>query len=465
MLLRARWVQPIVASPIEDGAVVVRDGEIAAVGPYPALRQAFAVEAARELGNAILLPGFVNAHTHLDYTAMRGLLDDLPFLPWSRELTRLRLLVMGDDDLVASARWGAVEAARSGVTTLADTSSTGAACRALSEVGLRGIAYQETFGLSAADAPAGVAALEEGLERLQRWASPLVQPGVHPHTPFTVGPALFAAAVRVAREGRLPLSVHLAESEMEAEILLHGRGDLVGWMQRWDPGWTPPGLTPVRYLDELGVLEARPLIAHAVQVDESDAAILARAGATVAHCPKSNAKFGHGFAPLGPLRRAAVVVGLGSDGMASNDVMDPFEDMRAAVLVARGQARNFEALTAAEALRLATLGGAEALGLDRLVGSLEVGKRADLTAVSLEGAHLAASSDPHAALVFAAHQTDVRFTMVDGVTLFDGQRVTTIDEPEARRQVESVGRLLREARLAPHAAWSPATTSTGKGLT
>src|SRR5439155_8504494 len=133
----------------------------------------------RDLGRAILLPGFVNAHSHLDYTALRGLLDDLPFVPWIRELTRISRLAMGEADLLASARWGAIEALRSGVTTLADTSATGAAGRAMAELGLRGIAYQETFGLGEADAPAALERLRRALERLRSRLSPLVQPGVH----------------------------------------------------------------------------------------------------------------------------------------------------------------------------------------------------------------------------------------------------------------------------------------------
>jgi len=446
VLIRARWLLPITAPPISDGAVVVQGPRLAAVGPYAAVRASFPAEPLLDLGHAALLPGFVNAHSHLDYTALRGLLDDLPFLPWIRELTRLRLSAMRDEDLLASARWGAVEAVRSGVTTLADTSASGAACRAMSAAGLRGIAYQETFGLAEADAAAGLARLREGLERLQRWASPLVRPGVHPHAPFTVGPRLFAATVELALREGLPLSVHLAESVLERELLATGTGPLAEFARRLDPTWNPPGLSPVQYLDSLGVLAARPLLAHVVQVDEADVALLARRGATVAHCPKSNAKFGHGIAPLGAFRQAGVAVGLGSDGMASNDVMDPCEEMRAALLLARAQARDFAALDAAEALALATLGGARALGLDDQIGSLEAGKRADLAAVSLAGAHLTPTTDPASVLVFAAHQSDVCFTMVEGVVLFDGAEVKTVDEAEARRQVQALGERLAQER-------------------
>jgi 5-methylthioadenosine/S-adenosylhomocysteine deaminase len=203
---------------------------------------------------------------------------------------------------------------------------------------------------------------------------------------------------------------------------------------------------PIRYLDELGILEARPLLAHVVHADAQDAELLARGGASVAHCPKSNAKFGHGIAPLADFLAAGVAVGLGSDGMGSNDVMDPFEEMRAAVLFSRARGGDFAALGAADALALATLGGARALGLQDQVGSLEPGKRADLAAVSLDGPHLQPLTDVSAALVFAAHQTDVRFTMVHGRVLFDGERVTTTDEAEARRQVQALGRSLAAAR-------------------
>ena len=449
MLIRARWLLPIVAPPLENGAVVARGSDLAAVGRSADLRARFPAEPLLDLGEAALLPGFVNAHSHLDYTALRGLLDDLPFVRWIRELTRLRREVMTDAELLSSARWGAIEALRSGVTTLADTSASGAACRAMSALGLRGIAYQETFGLDDADAAAGERRLLEGLERLHAWASPLVRPGVHAHAPYTVGPALFRACARVAREGRLPLSVHLAESAAEVALLADGGGELAGWARRFGPGWRPPGSGPVRYLDALGVLEARPLLAHLVQADDTDAALLAREGASVAHCPKSNAKFGHGIAPLAALRRAGVAVGLGSDGMGSNDVMDPFEEMRAAALLARAREREFAALSAAEALELATLGGARALGLADEIGSLEAGKRADLTGVALTGAHLAPLGDPCAALVFAAHQTDVCFTMVHGRVLFDGARVTSADEAQARREIVALGQTLARARGAP----------------
>jgi 5-methylthioadenosine/S-adenosylhomocysteine deaminase len=209
--------------------------------------------------------------------------------------------------------------------------------------------------------------------------------------------------------------------------------------------WQSAGVSPARYVAECGGLDAPTLAVHCVHTDSQDAALLAARQAAVAHCPKSNGKLGAGVAPLRMLLDAGLAIGLGTDSVASNNAADMFEEMRAAVFAARAREQDWAALTASEALYLATLGGARALGLDTRIGSLAAGKRADLCVVRLDGLHIApAADDPVAALVYSARASDVLLTMVDGRVLYHAGGFATLSAPALRADVEDARRRLRE---------------------
>lgn len=429
----ARWVVPITAPSIHDGTVVVDGARIAYVGPRASAPPGDDVD----LEDAVLLPGLVNAHTHLELTAFRGLMPDVPFRDWIVRLQSAKVSVMTPERSLDSARLGIAEGLRAGVTTYGDTCDSGAALPAMCEMGVRGIVYQEVFSPSpdesrVADA---IAALRLRLTELAPRQTPLVRLGISPHAPYTVSDPLFIAAAGAG----YPLAVHIAESDAETRLVRDGDGPFADGLRRRGIAVAPRGRSPIALLESLGVLRARPLLIHAVYIDDADIAAIATAQATVAHCPVSNAKLGHGIAPLDRLLAAGVAVGLGSDSMASNDRMDLLEEARAAALAQRVRTGRPEALPPRDALTLATLGGARALGIDDRVGSLEPGKDGDLAAFPLPAGF--GDANPEAAAVFALGGTPARLVTVAGVLRAVDGRVLTGDHEVPHRVRDTASRL------------------------
>jgi 5-methylthioadenosine/S-adenosylhomocysteine deaminase len=459
--LRAAWALPLSGPPIPDAEVVIEGDRILEVRPAASASGSDV----RDFGEAVLLPGLVNVHTHLDYTVMRGLLEDIEFFPWIRELTA-RKAALTWEDWVASATWGAAEAAAGGVTTIGDCTDSGAALFGAKALGLGGIIYQEVFGIDE-QRPVGeiVQELAGKVVNLRaESAGTRLAVGVSPHAPYTVRPALFRALTAYAEQEALPLCIHAAESRAEAELLRSGTGLIAEMFTRRGIDWQPPGGSTVAYLDSLGILGPRTLLVHGVQVSASDRAILQAREVAWAHCPKSNAKLGVGVAPLGILGRARRQgepeppaswprLGLGSDSVASNNTMDLFEEMRFAVLLQRGARHRLEAFSAQEALEMATRGGARALRQDAEIGTLEPGKRADLCVVRLGELHSAPAYDPVSALVYTARASDVVYTLAAGETLYDAargprlaDRFPQINLTPVREQLGAAARKMREWR-------------------
>ncbi len=448
---RARWIVPVSGPPVPNGALLVGDdGRITAVGPDAAV-PAPPGAAHVELGDAALLPGLVNAHAHPELTLFRGHIEDRPFPSWIATLMR-RKRALPDLDYSASARWGCVEAVAAGITTLAATEDSGAALDALLEAGLRGVVYREVFGPDPAVAEEAAAELRRRVEAMRRRANGRVAVGVSPHAPYTVSDALYRRVAEYAREEALPVAVHIAESAEETALVTRGGGPFAEGLRRRGIAVEARAASPVRLLERLGVLRTRPLLIHCVQVDEEDVGRVADAGAGVAHCPVANARLGHGVMPLCLLLDAGVAVGLGTDSVASNNRQDLLEEARTAQIIQRATLREPAILDAASVLRLATLGGARALGLDATIGSLEPGKAADLCAVALDRPHTVPVHDPIAAIVHSTRATDVVLTVVGGRTLFRDGDFPEIDEGEIRTAV------IREAaRVEAAASANPAS--------
>lgn len=366
LYLRARSVHPVAAPPITDGAVLVDDrGKIAAVGPAAAFP---APEGARrlEFPQGALVPGLVNCHTHLELTHLAGKNRESTFAPWIRAIRALKDASTAEE-FSRSAERGVRDAWAAGVTCMADTGSTGAPLEALARLGGRGIYYQEVFGPDPATCGASLAELTGAVARLSQLTSHLVRLGVSPHAPYTVSDALYRATAEFARRNRLPVAAHLAESREETALVRDGSGPFADALLARGITVRAQHCSPVEYLLRLGVLASgNGLAIHCVQVNEQDIAILRDSGGAVAHCPRSNRAHGHGTAPLAAFRRAGVRVGLGTDSVVS--VGDA--DLRAEALAA--------GLDGEDALRMLTIEGARALGLESEIGSLEVGKEADL---------------------------------------------------------------------------------------
>ena len=420
-ILTADYVLPISAPPIKSGAVAIENAKIIIVGPFDEIVAQFPAADVEDFGSAAILPGFVNCHSHLEITSMRGSLDDVEydFSAWLLKLNSIRE-TMSDDDIVAAAVAGATEGARAGVTCFGDIGRMGhAGISALKEVGLRGIVYQETeFSPDNRTADNDFLKLAAKYETLRVEETELVRVGLSPHSPYTVSSRLFELIAEYAILNRVPLTIHAAESADEHELLTLGTGFFTSVYEKYGVEWESPHCTPVEYLERLGVLSTQPLLAHCVAVSDSDIAKIATNGAKIAHCPKSNAKFGHGYAPFEQFLNAGIAVGLGSDSVASNNVCDLLEESRFAALVSRNREGSKRFITAKEMLETATLGGAKALGLDALTGTLSTGKQADIAVVSLTNGAQQPVNDIHAALVFSSNARDTIMTMVAGIEIF-----------------------------------------------
>lgn len=442
-LYHADWVLPVADPAIPDGAVLVAgDGRIAAVGPRSAIAAPPDAEIV-QLGRAALMPGLVNVHAHPELAMFRGALESLRFRDWIGRLVAAKRAALGDDDYAAAARWTAVEAVRAGITTLAATESSAAAVGALLDAGLRGIVYQEVFGPD----PRRVAETMEGLraavERLRPLAGERVAIGISPHAPYTVSDALFRAVAELAAAEGLPLATHAAESGAERALVVRGEGGFAAGLRARGIETPPRGDSTIEMLDRLGVLRVRPLLIHCVHVDGDDVRRIADSGSTVAHCPVANAKLGHGIAPLPLLLDAGVPVGIGTDSVASNNRLDLLEEARIGSLLHRATRHDPALLDAASLLRLCTIDGARALGLDDRIGTLEPGKQADLCAVSLAAPHARPVNDPVGAVFHAARGSDVVLTVVAGRILYRDGCVRTLDENAIGQRVESAAARLR----------------------
>ena len=415
---RARWVVPISAPPIADGVVAVDGARIAYVGPAnegPSGEE-------QHLGEAVLMPGLVNAHCHLELTAMRGFLEDLDFRRWILRLTNARRAVFDREALLDSARFGIEEGLLAGITSYADTGDSGVALHAMREAGVRGINYQEVFGPDPKQCAESIAGLREKVAGLRYLETPLVRVGVSPHAPYTVSDDLFRATAALAREQHLPMAIHIAESDLEDRLVARAEGAFADGLRRRGIDVPVRASSPIDLLSTLGVLDVKPLLIHCVRVNDDDVGRIAASGSSVAHCPASNAKLGHGIAPLDELLAAGITVGLGSDSMASNNRMDILEEARLALLAQRARLGSYETPSAADVLEMATVGGAAAIGIDREVGTLEEGKQADLAAFVIDP--IAPIQDPVTAAVFSITAGRTRFVSVAGKPLVrDGKLV------------------------------------------
>jgi 5-methylthioadenosine/S-adenosylhomocysteine deaminase len=427
----ARWVVSVSAAPIENGAVAVDGQRIAGVGPHAEIVARFPEFKVESLGEAIILPGLVNLHTHLELTAMRGYLEkeETDFFAWLRKLTVARLELMTPDDIRVSATWGACEAVRAGITCVGDASDSGMmSMMALRDVGLRGVVYQESFGPDARLARENFEKLNTKVQELRTIESELLRAGVSPHAPYTVcGPQLELIA-GFARDEQLPLMMHAAESAAEDQLVREGCGAFAEGLARREIEWKAPGVSTIQYLKRVGVLDVKPLLAHCIRVDDRDVETLRETESKVAHCPKSNAKLGHGRAPFARFLEAGVAVGFGSDSVASNNTCDILEEARFATLMARAGG-GF--VPGADALRVATFGR-----------GLSEGALADIAAVSLTGVHQLPSYDPIATLIFASSGRDVILTVVAGREVYRNGRVLNVDEERLRARISEISKKL-----------------------
>lgn len=425
----ADWVCPIASPPIRDGAFRVEAGRISQIGNAAEIA---GVHRVRYPGCAII-PGFVNAHAHLELTILRGVLENLPFTDWIQKLVRTKYQLLTRDDLKVSAQLGAIEMLRAGVTAVAEVMDVGTGFEAMREFGLQGIAYQEVFGPAIETLPAAMKGLAENVTRHRDHETETCRIGVSPHAPYTVSRPLYEAVRDYARKERLRLTAHVAESRDETRFVRDGEGPFADAHRRRDIEVIARGCTPIAYLESLGLLGPDMLLIHGVEADDPDLDRLRRSGTTVVHCPKSNAKLGHATARVHEMQHRNIGVSLGTDSVASNNVIDMFEEMRAAIFQQRTLTGRIDALGATQVFRMATMEGAHAMGLDEHLGSLEAGKRADFAVVDLSGPATQPVYDPIETMVYSASRSDVQ-------TVFLAGREVSFDDSEVLKRAGEIAK-------------------------
>ncbi|HYR75622.1 MAG TPA: amidohydrolase family protein [Pyrinomonadaceae bacterium] len=463
IIYSARWVLPIASPLIENGAVAVDNSMISGVGTRNEIISRFPDSRIEDFGQAAILPGLVNAHTHLELTVMRGFLEreEGNFFAWLRKLTVARM-TMTPEDVLVSATCGAIEATRAGITCVADASSAATeAMKALRQVGMRGVVYQESFGPDPKLAAENVAKLREQISSMREMENDLVRAGVSPHAPYTVSAPQLELISRLAIDQKLPVMMHAAESQAEKLFMLEGRGVFAESLSARGIQWQAPGVSTIQYLSHHGIFETKPLLAHCINVDHADLDLIMQSGTGIAHCPKSNAKLGHGRAPFAQFIAQGLNVGLGSDSVASNNICDLLEEARFATLLSRTDrgisptvregsmysdinetlralpdGRVNAPVAAEQALFAATLGGARAVGLDNQIGALVEGMQADIAVVSLQGVHQQPVNNPADALIFSSSGRDVLLTMVAGREIYRDGKMSGVDEVESRSQIQ-----------------------------
>jgi 5-methylthioadenosine/S-adenosylhomocysteine deaminase len=405
--LAARWLIPVQGPPIERGALLIgSDGRILTVGPDASVPRPVGTPA-EKFDDAVILPGLINTHTHLELTGFEGRVPEREFTAWIRRLRELKA-TRSPAEYVEAARRGLASCFACGVTTVADTGDSGAVIKALVEAGGSGIAYHEVFGPHPGQTGESLVGLQATVDELRPLATDRVSLGVSPHAPYTVSGQLFRAVSDWARSEQLPVAVHVAESPAESELFLRGAGPFAeAWRARGIPLPSPSGRTPIGWLAEHGALFEHTLCIHAVQLDGRDIGRLADSGAAVAHCPVSNCAHGHGDAPLEVLLESGIRVGLGTDSVVSVGRLDLLAEARKAAGLA-------PSLDADDLIELCTLSGARALGLDSRTGSLLPGKWADCVVVRIP----ANPGGTPAERVLASGPRDVLCTYVGGKEVY-----------------------------------------------
>jgi 5-methylthioadenosine/S-adenosylhomocysteine deaminase len=432
-LIKDGLILPLSAAfpdPIPAGAIGVKDSRIVYLGP-----RCPEVWTAREVIDGrgfLILPGLINTHTHSAMTLFRGLADDLPLKEW-----------LGQHIFPAEARfinpetvyWGSLlacaEMIRSGTTTLAD----GYFClegsaRAIEQAGMRAVLAPGVIDFPAPGVPDPADNIRVARDFIDQWSgrSPRIRVGVFPHSPYTCSPRTLQQAKTLALDKGLLYFIHLAETREEVSLLRDRTG-----------------CTPVRFLKRLDCLDASTVGVHVNHVDQGEMDLLAEAGARVSHCPESNMKLGAGVMPLMELLARGIVVGLGTDGCAGNNDLDLFREMGTAARLHKVNRLDPTLLDAHSVLEMATLKAAEVLGLEKEIGSLEVGKQADVILLNLEQPHLSPLYHPFSPLVYAASGADVDTVFIAGQMVMRQRKLLTLDWEEIRDQVVKIGRKIQQA--------------------
>ena len=402
----------------DDGAIAIRADTILAVGPRAEVESKYQALQAIDAKDTLVLPGLINGHTHVPMTLFRGIHDDVTLNDWLYKYIFPAEAKNVNEEFV---RWGtrlsAAEQIRSGVTTFADMYYfEDAVAEETKAAGMRGVLGETFIDFPAPDNKNEAEMLAYTEKFLKKWqGDSLIQAAAAPHSIYTCSKKTLLDSATLAREYHAPILIHVAEMKKE-----------------WDDSEKQNGMSPVQYLDKIGLLRPDVVAAHCIFVDETDRGILAKRQAGCVHNPSSNMMIASGVSPVPELRAAGVAVGLGTDGPAgSNNDLDLMEEMDLAAKLAKITRMNPLALSAKAVVEMATINGAKALHMDKQIGSLEPGKKADLILISLDEPNAVPMYDIYAQLAYALKASDVKTVVIGGRVVMRDHKLLTVDEPAA----------------------------------
>lgn len=413
---------------IANGFLSIKDGNIAALGPMAEIPAAIAAEKTIDGAGCLLMPGLVNTHTHAPMTLFRGLADDLPLMTWLNEhIFPAEANSVNPEMVYWCSKLAGLEMMLAGTTTVADGYFLeDRVAQAFADCGLRAVAAQGVIDFPAPGVPDPTQNIAAAAQFIDDWQdkNDLVTPAIFCHSPYTCSPETLQRAQEMARRKNVKLFVHVAETEAEVKQIQERHNT-----------------TPVRHLDSLGILDRHTICVHCVWLDDEEMEILARRHTSVSTCPQSNMKLGAGIAPLQALLDRNIPVGLGTDGCASNNTLDLFQEMDRCAKIHKVKDLDPTALPVGQILQMATSGGAEILGLQEKIGSLVPGKAADLVLLDLQQPHLQPfySQD---LLVYAANGADVSTVIINGRLVVENRRVLTSDVQEVMERVRDLAQNL-----------------------
>ena len=415
---------------IEDGALAIQDDTIIGVGKTKELLQTFAAKETMDASGRLIIPGLINTHTHSPMTIYRGFADDLPLKEWLYDhVFPIEAHFTRPDNVRAGTRLAIAEMLLSGTTTFNDMYYyMDEMAQVVDQVGMRAVLSEAVINFPAPNAPTPEEGLAEIEKLYRKWQGhPLVTIGVAAHTPYTVPPGIMVKAKALADRYGMLFNVHVSETRWEFDKIMKEYG-----------------VSPVRHLHKLGVLDKNMVSIHSVFLTDEDIQLLASHGVGVAHNPQCNMKLASGAARIPELLEAGVEVGVGTDGVASNNDLDLIDEIRTMAFLHKFNSNDPTVISARKALEIATIGGARVLGMDHLIGSVEVGKKADLAILNMEKPHAHPLYNIYSLIVYSLHGADVEHVLVNGRFLVRSSQLQTLDLGRLYDKVERIARQVRQ---------------------
>ncbi len=413
---------------IKDGYIAITDNKITALGSMEALDQITAKEVLNVEGD-IVMPGMINTHTHASMSVFRSLADDVPDR-LHRYIFPLEAKFVSPEMVRIGAQLANIEMIKGGVTTYADMYYfEDIVAKTVDEAGMRAVLGETVIKFPVADAENAEEGIAYAIKFIETYKNhPRITPAFAPHAPYTNTTETLQKIAKLSLEYDVPVLIHLAESQRESDVIAERSG----------------GLTPIAYMADIGALNKNLIAAHAITANDEDIQLLKQYNVGVAHNMSANIKSAKGVAPIPKMRQAGVSVGLGTDGPMSGNTISVLDEFQQVAKIHKLIAKDRSLMPPIEIVKMATLGGAEVLGLDEEIGSLEINKKADIVVVDTKAPHMTPLYNPYSALVYSAYASDIRHNIIDGKIIMKDRIILTVDEKEARKQAIDFSKKIRD---------------------